>query len=87
MRSTRLNVLQTKIRTYISNLLYPYPALLAMQGEIERLNPAFRREDDIDRVCECAIVLVHLGPNCHVNLPFLLKRRNAPVNPKDPGDG
>jgi hypothetical protein len=44
-----------------SHLRYPYPVLLAMHGEIERRNPNFRREDDIDRVCECAIRLVHLG--------------------------
>jgi hypothetical protein len=32
-----------------------------MYGEIERRNPNFQRDDDIDRVCECAFRLVHLG--------------------------
>jgi hypothetical protein len=65
-------------------------AVLAMYGEMERRDPNFRRVmpaqvfDTIDRNCECAIRLVHLGANCQVKLQIPAQRRNAPVNPEDP---
>jgi hypothetical protein len=61
-------------------------ALLAMYGEMERRYPNFRNQnvDTIDRICECATRLVHLGANCQVKLQIPAQRRNTPVNPKDP---
>jgi hypothetical protein len=65
-------------------------AIVAMYGEMERRDPNFRRAmpaqvfDTIDRNCECAIRLVHLGANCQVKLKIPVQRRNAPVNPDDP---
>jgi hypothetical protein len=63
-------------------------AMLACYGELRRPDPNVRRaashQDDFDRICECAIQLVHLGANCQVKLRIPAKRRNAPVNPKDP---
>jgi hypothetical protein len=40
----------------------------------------------IDRNCECAIRLVHLGANCQVKLksPLALRDDTASVNPNDP---
>jgi hypothetical protein len=63
--------------------------MLAMNGEMERRYPDLRRVasaqalDSIDRVCECAIRLVHLGANCKAKLRIPAQRRNAPANPKD----
>jgi hypothetical protein len=62
-------------------------AVLAIHGEMERHDPNIRRtvliQDSIDRTCECAIRLVHLGANCQVKLQIPAQRRNAPVNPND----
>jgi hypothetical protein len=49
-----------------------------MHGEMERRNPNFRRENDIDRVCDCAIRLVHLGAKCQVNLHCRRIKLNMP---------
>jgi hypothetical protein len=37
--------------------------------------------ESIDRICECAIRLVHLGADCQVKLQIPAQRRNASVNP------
>jgi hypothetical protein len=61
-------------------------AFLAMYGEMGRRSrtpvPAENLEF-LDRNCECAIRLVHLGANCQVKLQIPTQRGNAPVNPKD----
>jgi hypothetical protein len=65
-------------------------AALAMYSDMERRAPNFRRVtpaqvfETIDRNCECAIRLVHLGANCKVKLQIPAQRRNAPMNPNDP---
>jgi hypothetical protein len=61
---------------------------------MERRDPNIRRDmqhtpaeiyDGIDRICECAVRLVHLGANCQVKLQIPAQRRNAPLIPNDPG--
>jgi hypothetical protein len=65
-------------------------ALLAMYGELERRTPNFRRDapagvlDDIERNCECAIQLVHLGANCQVKLQIPTQRGNPTIGLNDP---
>jgi hypothetical protein len=65
-------------------------AMLAMNGEMERRYPDLRRDtptqEAIDRVCVCALRLVHLGANCQVKLQIFTQRGNALVNPNDPVD-
>jgi hypothetical protein len=64
-------------------------AFLAMVGEMERRHPNYYRRqnfDTIDRNCECAIQLVHLGANCQVKLQIPAQRPDAPVNQEDPVD-
>jgi hypothetical protein len=68
-------------------------AMLAMYGDMQRLDPNFRRVmpakafEELDRLCECAIQLVHLGANCQVKLQIPAQRRDVPVNPFDPVTG
>jgi hypothetical protein len=63
---------------------------LATYGEMERHFQMTRNEitelSEIgDRICECAIQLVHLGADCQVTLQIpAAQRRNTPVNPQDP---
>jgi hypothetical protein len=51
-------------------------SILAIPAELIRLDSLV-----LDRICECAIQLVHLGADCQVKLQIPAQRRNAPVNP------
>jgi hypothetical protein len=69
-------------------------AMLAAVGEKERLDPNVRRDmpgqylEYYDRVCECAIRLVHLGADCQVKLQIPARRRtDQRRNPLDPVGG
>jgi hypothetical protein len=65
-------------------------AFLAMYGDKMHRDPNFRSTvpaeflDSIDRKCECAIRLVHLGANCEAKLQIPTQRPNAPFNQHDP---
>jgi hypothetical protein len=65
-------------------------ALLAMYGDLERLDPNLRRVmpakvfDELDGICECAIQLVYLGADCQIKLQIPAQRRDVAVNPLDP---
>ena len=58
--------------------------MLAAYSEKLRRYPNLRigapTRDAINRICECAVRLVHLGADCQVKLQIPAQRRNAPVN-------